>query len=224
MATRRIFITSAAAWAGTMACTSQPEHATEPPDVSPTVPPSTLDLRELLETTPRDEVLELVAERIEQGLEPSELVVATYLAATRSISTRLHFDAPQHALLMMPSILRASQIVAPRDRWRPLLWWVDFYKWGQDDLPDEERRPMAPADAAPPVPSDRAAAELRDAVEALDGDRAERAAVALHRSSARDHVVETLLRLASRDMPPAAVGSSPPPGGSTPSPCFARSR
>ncbi|MEX1369459.1 MAG: hypothetical protein AB1Z98_40405 [Nannocystaceae bacterium] len=164
------------------------------------VPSATLELSLLLQTTARDEVLPLVAERIERGLEPAELIEATYLAATRSISTREHFDAPQHALLMMPSIMRASEVVDARDRWRPLLWWVDFYKWGQHELSEAEARPMRSADELPPVPAERAAVALREAIEALDGARAERAVVSLHRSRPPEEVARALLLLGSRDL------------------------
>jgi hypothetical protein len=161
--------------------------------------PDTVDLSRLIETTPREEVLPLVVSRIEQGLSPAELMVAIYLAATHTNSTRETFDAPQHALLMMPSIMEASRIVAPRDPWQPLLWWVDFYKWGQADLP-ADMRPMAPADELRPVPAAHALTELRTAVDELDGDRAERAVIALYRAEGREHVVDELLRLGSRDL------------------------
>ena len=194
MTTRRTFLALAAASAGALAACARGPRRSEPrAGAAPE------ELAGLLASTPRERVLGLVAERIEGGLEPLELVAAIHLAATRTVSTREEFGASQHSLLMMPSILRASRIVAPRDAWRPLLWWLDFYKWGQADLPPGAR-PMQPAGELAPVPAHRAAAELRSALEEHDGERAERAALALHRAGPRCEVALTLLLLASKDL------------------------
>lgn len=74
-----------------------------------------------LEVTPRERVLEGVAERIRRGLTYRELLAALLLAGVRNIQPR-PVGFKFHAVLVVNSAHLASLASPDTDRWLPIFW------------------------------------------------------------------------------------------------------
>src|SRR5437763_950299 len=107
------------------------------PDIEPLVV--------LLEDTPRESVLDAVAERMREGTSYQELLAAVFLAGVRGIQPR-PVGYKFHAVLVINSAHLASEAARDRDRWLPLLWAIDYFKSAQADNQRQGDWRMPPAD------------------------------------------------------------------------------
>src|SRR5213075_1924739 len=81
----------------------------------------------LLEDTPRERVLEEVAQRIKHGTTYREIVAALMLAGVRNIQPR-PIGFKFHAVLVVNSAHLASISSPETDRWLPIFWALDHFK------------------------------------------------------------------------------------------------
>src|SRR5947207_8473967 len=85
----------------------------------------------LLEDTPREKLLEAVAERIRKGLSYRELLAALLLAGVRNVQPRPHVGFKFHAVLVINSAHLASMNASDNERWLPIFWALDSFKGAQ---------------------------------------------------------------------------------------------
>jgi hypothetical protein len=159
------------------------------PDIEPLV--------HLIEDTPRDRLLEVVAERVRGGLGYQPLLAALMLAGVRSIKPRpVGFSF--HAVLVVNSAHLASQAAAERDRWLPLFWGMDNFKVSQ--VNGRQGNYAMPVVEEGRVPSaGQAVRRFREAMDNWDEAGADAGAAALARGLSANESYELLWRYGARD-------------------------
>ncbi len=73
----------------------------------------------VLETTPRERLLEDLGRRVRQGLDYKQLLAALLLAGIRNVQPRL-VGFKFHAVLVVHSVHLASRFSPQSDRWLPI--------------------------------------------------------------------------------------------------------
>jgi hypothetical protein len=153
----------------------------------------------LIETTPRNELLEKVAAKIRKGTPYKDVLAALFLAAVRNVEPRPAVGFKFHAVLVVNAANLASLASPDTDRWLPIFWTLDYFKAKQAE---EERKtgwklPAVKADRLPKP--HKAKEELISALNRWDEQAADAAAAAFVRSAGANEVFELLFRFASRD-------------------------
>jgi len=153
----------------------------------------------LIESTPRDRLLEEVAARIHSGLSYRELLTALFLAGVRNIQPRPSVGFKFHAVLVVNSAHLASLSSPDEDRWLPIFWALDDFKSSQ-------RRDVAEGDWTMPPVTESAVPAGHQAVSAFTGamDRWDAAAVdpavaGLYRAKSSHQIFELFAHYAARD-------------------------
>ena len=100
-----------------------PETVVFQPEIEPLV--------RILEDTPRERVLEAVADRIRRGTSYREVATALQLAGIRNVQPRPSVGFKFHAVLVVNSAHLAAQSSPPSDRWLPIFWAIDEFKSSQ---------------------------------------------------------------------------------------------
>src|SRR5687767_8663629 len=153
----------------------------------------------LLEDTPRERLLEAVADRVRGGTEYRAVLAALMLAGVRNVQPRPQVGFKFHAVLVINSAHLASQASADRDRWLPIFWALDRFKSAQIETQRGSGWRMGPVNEEK-VPS---AANARDAftraMNAWDEPAADAAAAALARTAGRHEVFDLFARYGARD-------------------------
>jgi len=85
----------------------------------------------LLEETPREKLLEEVAQRIRGGTSYREIVAALLLAGVKNVQPRPSVGFKFHAVLVVNSAHLASLGSPDSDRWLPIFWALDEFKNSQ---------------------------------------------------------------------------------------------
>ena len=157
-------------------------------------------LVKLLEDTPREQVLERVAERIRSGTTYQEVVTALFLAAIQNISPRPTLGFKFHGVLVIHASHLASMASPDAgDRWLPILWAVDSFKAAQIMEQKGAHWQMAALNESA-VPAPHLAREaFIDAMEKWDDVRADAAVVGLVRSAGANEIADLLYRYGTRD-------------------------
>ncbi len=154
----------------------------------------------LIEDTPRELVLERVADRIRGGTTYQEVVTALFLAAIRNIAPRPTLGFKFHGVLVIYSAHMAS-LASPdgEDRWLPIFWALDSFKQAQAQEESGDGWQMSAIDesAVPSPPQARAA--FIEAMENWDEEQADAAVVGLVRSAGGNEIADLLYRFATRD-------------------------
>jgi hypothetical protein len=161
------------------------------PDVEPLV--------RLIEESPRNRLLEAVADRIRGGTGYQPLLAALMLAGVRGIRPR-PVGFKFHAVLVVNSAHLAAQHAQDRDRWLPLFWAMDNFKTSQERNRQEGDWVM-PVVQENQVPRTReqALTAFRDAMDNWNEEGADRAVAALARTCAANEVYELFWRYGARD-------------------------
>jgi hypothetical protein len=152
------------------------------PDIEPVV--------RLIEETPRAKCPAMMIEQLKSGLPYRQFLAALFLAGLRNRMLGGHHVALLHS---------ANQLAldAPvTERLLPTFWALDSFK------ADVERRrtPRVLNELSGRLPAaEKAEEELHAAMDAQDGDRAERAVVALARAQGSGRAIEPLWRYGARD-------------------------
>jgi hypothetical protein len=161
--------------------------------------PEVEPLVRLLEETPRNQLLERVAEKIHQGTSYQEILAALLLAGVRNVQPRPSVGHKFHAVLVVNSAHIASMAARDSDRWLPIFWALDYYKSSEARDVEENNWTMAPVDDAKLPPAHRAAAAFQEAMEQWDEEAADAAVASLARHAGATQVYETFFRVGARD-------------------------
>src|SRR5262249_14297266 len=135
----------------------------------------------LIEETPREKCVAVFIDQLRCGLPYRRFLAAVFFAGVRR--HRSHHD-----VYKIHSVHQVSLDARPEERLLPLFWALHGYKKHQEDFPNplltELRGPL-------PTP-EKAGAELAEAMERFDADRAEQALVVLARNQGARQTMEQL--------------------------------
>ncbi len=157
-------------------------------------------LVKLIETTPRNRLLEEVAQRIRKGLGYRELLAALQLASVINVEPRPSVGFKFHAVLAVNSCHLASLSSPPEHRWLPIFWALDNYK--SSEARDVEERGdwrMGAVDEAAVPHAHNALSAFEDAMANWDVAAADAAVAGLSRTAGANEVYESMFRLGARD-------------------------
>jgi len=160
------------------------------PDIEPLV--------RLLEDTPRERLLDQVADRVRNGTSYQELLTAVMLAGVRGIQPR-PVGFKFHAVLVINSAHLASQAAEDRDRWLPLFWSIDNFKGSQARNRQEGDWVMAPVNESRLPTAAQARQRFSEAMDRWDEEGADAAVASLVRSAGANGVIEAFWRYGARD-------------------------
>ena len=151
------------------------------PDIEPIV--------RLVEETPREKCVAVMVEQLRKGLSYRNFLAALYLANIRTTHV-------SHALAELHSANELSLDLPNQERLLPLFWGaLDSFKVQQQRGSKPALRPIAG-----PLPSvEKAEDEFHAGMKELDGERAERAVVALVRSQGVGRLAELFWHYGARD-------------------------
>jgi hypothetical protein len=168
-----------------------PEAVRFRPEIEPLV--------RLIEDTPREKLLEAVAERLRKGLSYREVLAALLLAGVRNVQPRPAVGFKFHAVLVVNSAHLASLSSPPAERWLPIFWALDHFKSAQaQDVREGDWTLSAVNEAAVPPP-EKAKAAFLDAMNRWDEPAADAAIAGFVRSAGAAEVFEAFWRLSARD-------------------------
>lgn len=180
-----------------------PQLSANEPAISPNavrLNPDIESIVQLLEETPRDQLLEKVAARIKSGLTYNEVLAALLLAGVRNVQPRPSVGFKFHAVLVVNSAHLASLASPPEHRWLPIFWALDEFKSAQAADVREGNWTMARLnDSSIPSP-EKAKQAFIDAMNQWDESAADAAIAGLVRSGAKpDEIYELFYRFGARD-------------------------
>jgi hypothetical protein len=153
----------------------------------------------LLEDTPREQLLERVAERIQRGLGYREVLAALLLAGVRNVEPRPSVGFKFHAVLVVNSAHLASLSSPDSDRWLPIFWALDYFKSAQARDVREGNWTMGPVDESAVPPVQRARDALTGALDRWDVEAADAAVAGMARTSGANELFEIFARYGCRD-------------------------
>ena len=136
----------------------------------------------LLEETPRDRLLEEVAQRIQRGLELSG-VAGRVAAGGREECRAAAVGGAQvsHGVLVVNSAHLASMASPPEHRWLPIFWALDYYKSAEQRDVEERDWTMSTVDESAVPPAHKARAAFIAAMDNWDEAAADAAVAGLAR-------------------------------------------
>ena len=157
-------------------------------------------LVQLLETTPRERLLEEVAARIRKGTSYREVLAALLLAGVRNVEPRPSVGFKFHAVLVVNSAHLASLSAPDSERWLPIFWALDNFKEAQaKNVVERKGWRMPPVNESAVPPPRKARQAFINAMENWDAEAADVAIASLVRSAGTDEVTELLWKYAPRD-------------------------
>jgi hypothetical protein len=156
-------------------------------------------LVQLLEDTPRDQLLEAVAGKIRNGTSYREVLAALLLASVRNVQPRPAVGFKFHAVLVVNSAHLASLASPDEDRWLPIFWALDYFKSQQREEERASGWKMSQVDEARVPPASKARAMFIHAMETWDEEAADAAVASLARTAGANSVFELFCRYGARD-------------------------
>ncbi|MGK0218932.1 MAG: hypothetical protein ACI9HE_002429, partial [Planctomycetota bacterium] len=156
-------------------------------------------LVQLLEKTPRAELLPAFAKRVQAGTSYTEILSALHLAGIRNVPPRPDVGFKFHAVLVVNSMHLATLAAPEEDRWLPIFWALDFFKTQQ--LYDERESDWSmPAVELSAVPStEKALAAFHSSMQAWDSEGADAATAGVVRASSKQELFDLFAYYAMRD-------------------------
>lgn len=162
--------------------------------------PSIEPLVRLIETTPRDRLIEEIGSRIRHdGLSYRELLAALLLAGVRNVEPRPSVGFKFHSVLVVNSAHLASLASPDEDRWLPIFWALDYFKSAQAQDDRERGWTMKPVSESALPPPHRARAAFIEAMENWDEEAADAAVASLARSAGASDIFELFFHYGGRD-------------------------
>ena len=153
----------------------------------------------LIETTPRERLLEEIGGRVRDGLNYQQLLAALFLAGIRNVQPRPAVGFKFHAVLVVNSAHLASLASPPADRWLPIFWSLDEFKKSQARDEAEGDWTM-PAVDEPQVPTARQTeSAFERAMEQWDEQAADTAATGVARHLGANRTLDLFARFVARD-------------------------
>ena len=156
-------------------------------------------LVQVIETTSRADLIEVMARKIQQGTSYQEVLAALLLAGVRNVQPRPSVGFKFHAVLVVNSCHLASLAGPDEDRWLPIFWALDNFKGAQADEARQSGWKMAPVDEAKVPDSTKARAEFVDAMNQWDVEKADASIAGLVRTAGAGEVFELLAQYSARD-------------------------
>jgi hypothetical protein len=156
-------------------------------------------LVQLLESTDRGKIVEVVAERIRGGVSYQQLLAALFLAGVRNVQPRPSVGFKFHAVLVVNAAHLASLASPDEHRWLPIIWAIDNFKGAQARDVQEGNWTMPPVDESAVPSASKARAMLSSALDQWDEGPADAAIAVYVRGSTSGDVFETLFRYGARD-------------------------
>src|SRR5256885_2258732 len=117
----------------------------------------------LIEDPAKQDLLELIANRVKKGLPYRDVLAALQLAGVRNVAPRPSVGFKFHAVLVVNSAHLASLAGPDKERWLPIFWALDNFKSAQAAnakerggwrLPPVKESAVPPARKARPAPVD----------------------------------------------------------------------
>ncbi|HMF12580.1 MAG TPA: hypothetical protein VKE94_09750 [Gemmataceae bacterium] len=155
--------------------------AGEPPPKKVPFGPDIEPIVRLIEETPRERCVDVFVDQLRGGLPYRRFLAAVFFACVRRAYSH-------HEVYKIHAVHQVSMDVRPEERLLPLFWAINAFKQRQEDFPGD---PLRVLNGSLPKP-DQAAAELTEAAERYDQERAERAIVALARNQGARQTMEQL--------------------------------
>lgn len=147
----------------------------------------TATLIRLIDETPREDCPRVLAEQIKAGVPYRELLAAAFLFAAQRTG--------HHTVYLVHGSHQLTLDAAPEDRLLPLFWAVDNMK---EALARARAKPVGPLTGPLPSPS-QSLGDFTAGMEAMDGEKSERAIVSYARAVGPKRAYAELLRYACRD-------------------------
>ena len=164
-------------------------------------PADIYDLLDLLEETPRSQVIERVVARVHSGASYEDLLAALTLATVRNVQPYPDVGFKYHAVMVLQSIHFTGLGVPPAERWLPMLWAVDYFKEEQAEERHSSGWTMAarPSTLTPATSRARVRSALVDALDHWDLEAADAAVVNYASVAGPREVFELLWQYGARD-------------------------
>lgn len=204
--TRRAFLATTAggfAAAGELTFLSQfPRVSAEEARLDPNVVRFDANIEplvQLIEESPRDALLERVAERIRRGDSYREVLAALLLAGIRNVQPRPSVGFKFHCVLVVNSCHSASLAGPDEDRWLPIFWALDYFKSSQADEARQGGWRMSAVKESLVPNQMQAASWFTEAMDNWDIEKADSATAGLIRTRGATEVFNLFARYAARD-------------------------
>lgn len=153
----------------------------------------------LLEETPRGQVIEKFASKIQTGTSYREVLTALLLAGVRNVQPRPSVGFKFHAVLVVNSAHLASMAAPDSDRWLPIFWALDYFKSAQQRDTREGDWTMRGVDESKVPPPHKARQAFQTAMENWDVEAADVAVASLCRSASAAEVFDLMAHYGCRD-------------------------
>ncbi len=154
----------------------------------------------LIEETPRDRLLEEVADKIRRGVSYQEVLAALLLAGVKNVEPRPSVGFKFHTVLVVNSAHLASVASPPEHRWLPIFWALDYFKSAASrDVEERGDWTMPAANESAIPPAHRARRAFRSAMDDWDEEAADTAVAGLARTAGANEVYEMFFRYGARD-------------------------
>lgn len=153
----------------------------------------------LIEESPRETLLEKVAERIRHGRSYREVLAAIFLAGIRNVQPRPSVGFKFHCVLVVNSCHLASLAGPDHDRWLPIFWALDYFKSSQADEAKRSGWQMKSVNEALVPDALHSRSLFIDAMDSWDVEKADAATAGLARTAGATEVFNLFARYAARD-------------------------
>ena len=153
----------------------------------------------LIEDSPRDKLLERVANRIRGGTSYREVLAALLLAGIRNVQPHPSVGFKFHCVLVVNSCHLASLSGPVEDRWLPIFWALDYFKSSQADEARRSGWRMNSVNESLVPDALRARHLFVEAMDAWDADKADVATAGLVRTAGATDVFNLFAEYAARD-------------------------
>jgi hypothetical protein len=154
----------------------------------------------LIEKTPRDRLLEEVADRIHKGLSYRELLAALLLVGVKNVEPRPSVGFKFHSVLVVNSAHLASLASPAEHRWLPIFWALDYYKSAEaQDVKERGDWTMSAVDESAVPPAHKAKDAFIAAMDNWDEQAADAAVAGLARTAGANEIYELFYRYGMRD-------------------------
>lgn len=168
-----------------------PEFVRFRPEIEPLV--------QLMETTPRESMIDKVLAEIRSGTTYRELLSALFLAGIRNVQPRPAVGFKFHTVLVVHAAHQASMAASDSARWLPLLWSIDYFKSAQASDEKEGDWTMPAVDASRIPSPERSLDLLQNAFEKWDEGAADVAAAAVVQVASATQLLDLYAKYAARD-------------------------
>ena len=128
---------------------------------------------QLIEKTPRAELLEKMAVRVKAGLSYREVLAALLLAGIRNVQPSPSVGFKFHCVLVVNSCHLASMSGPDSDRWLPIFWALDYFKSSQADESNRSGWRMSPVKESLVPNAINVRKVFADAMESWDVEKAD---------------------------------------------------